>query len=500
MVQIPKVFQSISWRLQFLYGLLLFVVLVIFGITGRSLQEANLLAGVDSGLQARAAQLSVLLNRSSFPAGNQTLPESILDFVPADPTTWRAEDQELMESFTTQMDLEGGIVHDYHIWRTSDGAELFLSDDASRLSQLAELPASEKGADVMWTEDGQRNLVRRTRAGNHIVLVSRDISRQLTALDKQSQRLFFAGALLLIGGLGMSHWFAHNALKPIDDISDAATRIASGDMGERIQTDSRTELGRLSSVLNHTFDQLEEAYERQARFTSDASHELRTPLTIILTETQTILKREREPEEYIECISICESTARSMRKLVESLLGLARFDSGQIVVDSETVDLEALVKVCAESVRPIAAEREIQIRTELEPATCEGVASRITQVVSNLLDNAIAYNEEGGTITVRLQDSPEGVRLEVEDDGIGISEVDLPHVFERFYRADNARSESGDHCGLGLAISKEIVEAHGGSIEVSSTVGKGTKFTVHFPPREALEDPFENRSAPNENA
>ena len=250
---------------------------------------------------------------------------------------------------------------------------------------------------------------------------------------------------------------------------------------ERITTtEADNELGRLAGVLNSTFARLESAFTRQRQFTADASHELRTPIAVLISEAQTTLARERTNAEYKETIEANLAAAQQMRRLTESLLALARLDAGHECLQRGRFDLGQKARQCVELLRPLATQRRIQIHCDLSATECHGDPERIGQVVSNLLTNAIHYNREDGEIrlTTRLDNGL--AILSISDTGLGISAEDLPLIFERFYRADKSRSHSEGRSGLGLAISKAIVDAHGGSIVVSSKPGTGTTFTVRL--------------------
>ncbi|MEI6193315.1 MAG: HAMP domain-containing sensor histidine kinase, partial [Verrucomicrobiota bacterium] len=215
-------------------------------------------------------------------------------------------------------------------------------------------------------------------------------------------------------------------------------------------------------------------------FASDAAHELRTPVTVILTQTQTALNRERDAASYKQTVEACQRAAQRMRKLIESLLALARFDAGQEVLKRARFDLAKTVSDCAEHVQPLADERGVKIISEIAPLEITGDSERLAQVVTNLLTNAIQYNQPEGEVRVRLESHGGLAVLSVMDAGPGIAAADLPRVFGRFFRADQSRTGAGN-AGLGLAITKAIVEAHGGTIEVTSLENLGTTFTVRLP-------------------
>ncbi len=318
--------------------------------------------------------------------------------------------------------------------------------------------------------------------GRMNVLVGRSIEADLSALHERAGLLALAGSAVLIGGLLGGHWFARKAIKPIQAISATAADISLSNLSRRIDVvGTETELTGLARTLNQMFDRLESAFAQQVRFTADASHELRTPLAVILSHTELALEKCRTAEELRETIETCRRSALRMRSLVESLLTLARFDSGELQLEYRTFDLSRTAADCVFLVRSLAEQRKIAIRTELPPVTIAADADRVAQVITNLLTNAIRYNHEGGEVTVAVQLSGSECVLSVADTGIGIPEEHLPHLFERFFRVDAARSRKDGGVGLGLAICKSIVDAHGGQITVTSVVDRGTRFEVRLP-------------------
>jgi heavy metal sensor kinase len=313
------------------------------------------------------------------------------------------------------------------------------------------------------------------------VLVGRSIGVEQSELKRLAALLGIVGLAVLAAGLLGGWWLATRAIRPVEDISATATRIAAGDLSQRIPTAATDdELGRLADVLNTTFARLEAAFAQQTQFTADAAHELRTPVSVMLTQVQSALTRERSGAEYRETLEACERAAQRMRRLIESLLELARLDAGQEPLRSEACALATIATESVEFLRPVANSRHLEFRLHLETANCPGDAERLGQVVTNLLNNAIEYNDEGGTVEVATQARNGRAVLVVRNTGPGIPAEDLPHVFERFRRADKSRTASA-HAGLGLAICEAIVQGHGGSIEVTSTAENGTTFTVTLP-------------------
>lgn len=314
------------------------------------------------------------------------------------------------------------------------------------------------------------------------VLAGRSTAADAAGLRQLAWWLGGVGGSVLVLALAVGAWLVRRALQPIHDISATAGRIATGDLKQRINTsDTESELGQLADVLNSTFARLDAAFSQQARFTTDAAHELRTPVTVMLTHAQNGLDSTCNCEEHREAFEATRRAAQRMRRLIESLLELARLDAGQEAFRREPFDLAVVARECIELVSPLAEEQRITIHADLAAGSCTGDAERLSQVVTNLLTNAIVHNNPGGAVRVRTRRENSAVRLTVADDGPGIAPEDLPHIFDRFYRADKSRRCGG--AGLGLAISKAIVEAHGGSIEASSAAGAGACFTVLLPLR-----------------
>jgi heavy metal sensor kinase len=314
------------------------------------------------------------------------------------------------------------------------------------------------------------------------VLVGMNVMPELAAIRRFAWWLVAGGAAVLALGLGGGWALVSQALRPVDAISTTATRIADGNLAERIDaTDTKNELGRLASVLNSTFSRLEAALAQQKQFTADAAHELRTPIAVLISEAQATLARDRGPAEYRQALEECLAVAQQMRRLTESLLQLARLDAGQEHLQHARFDLADVARECVEMIRPLAGSRNITIEMDLSDAPTSGDADRVAQAVTNLLTNATHYNREGGAIHVTTVTQNGSACLAVRDTGTGIPPEELPRIFERFYRADRVRSSVDGRSGLGLAISKAIVDANGGSLTATSKPGAGSTFTLALP-------------------
>src|SRR6266404_5047226 len=244
------------------------------------------------------------------------------------------------------------------------------------------------------------------------VLAGRNITADVKALGRFAWWLLAAGGTVLAFGLGGGWWLTTSAIRPVEEISAAASRISAGNLSERISgADTDNELGRLAGVLNSTFTRLEAAFAQQKQFTADASHELRTPLAVLISEAQTALARERSAAEYRETVAACLDTAQQMRRLTESLLQLARFDAGQELLQRSPFDLAETARATVDLLRPLAADRQIRVHCELAPAPIQGDEESVRQVITNLLTNAIQYNRDGGQITLAVTHDSLGALL-----------------------------------------------------------------------------------------
>jgi heavy metal sensor kinase len=285
---------------------------------------------------------------------------------------------------------------------------------------------------------------------------------------------------LAIGG---GYWLMRRSLQPVDDITERAEGITSSNLSERLPV-IRTgdELERLSTALNRMIARLEDAFQHINRFSADASHELRTPLTILQLELEGIINNCAPSESLADQIGSALEETHRMYRIVESLLTISRLDAGEAKLDRLRLDLRALSISTANEMRVLAQEKAITLRTTSENEIyVEGDRTRLQQVVANLIDNAIKYTQGGGTVEVGVRAEGGKAILEVSDNGAGIPAYAIPHVFERFYRVDKARSRSSGGTGLGLSIVKAICAAHSAEIGVSSTEGRGSCFRVEFP-------------------
>jgi signal transduction histidine kinase len=485
------IFRSLQWRLQAWHGLILLVVLAGFGFTAHQIQRANEFRRVDQELQQRVGALLAALHSGRppghLPGGGRAFPEGrgLNERPSSGPPMDRGDDVPMPPGFRLPPEQRGLFEGDagqsfyYAVWRR-DGQQLDRSTNAPADLAMPERDAGLPGAYVARTRGASREVFFFTPPGE-CLLAGRSITPELAGFRRSALWMAVLGAGVLALGLAGGWWLATRAIRPIDDISAAAAKIAAGNLSHRISSAATdNELGRLAGVLNSTFARLEAAFTQQARFTADASHELRTPVSVILSQTQAALVRERSAGEYRESLEACQRAAQRMRRLIDNLLELARLDDNHEPMKSVRFDLARTATDCVELIRPLAAECRVTIAAELQATDCCGDPERVAQVITNLLANAVHYNREGGAVHVATRSENGCATLSVRDSGPGIAAEHLPHIFERFYRADSARTTSHNRSGLGLAITKAIIDAHGGTIEVSSKADTGTTFVVRL--------------------
>ncbi len=472
-------FSSLRWRLQIWHGLILLATIAALCGAVFKLATVDRYRHVDREIIDAERQLvrAVLQSLNRDEADNHT-PLSPAAIVEAMRTGQVTMPPSVMERFSG---TEPGYL--YFIIRAPDGTLLLQSPNAPADRELLPPPTDRDFNEQLRSFDHFRE-ARRTGREGFASLVGRDTSAEIEQRTHFAWSLAAAGLTTWVVGLLGGWWLAGRAIQPIASISRTATRIAEGNLDERIDSaGTANELDQLGHVLNSTFDRLHEAFERQRRFTADAAHELRTPVTVLLTETQRILRREQTPEVYQQSMHTCQDAAQRMRRLTEALLLLARQEAATAPATVMPCDLVARTTASLELHRPLATERHITLHSEFASATCFGDPDALDIVINNLVANAIQHHHEtGGQVWVSTRSTADQVVLEVRDDGPGIPAEHLPHIFERFHRADQARSGGTPHTGLGLAIVHAIVANHHGTLKVQPNAdGPGVTFTVRLP-------------------
>jgi two-component system OmpR family sensor kinase len=290
---------------------------------------------------------------------------------------------------------------------------------------------------------------------------------------------------LLLAGTG-GYFLARKSLAPVVEMGAHARRIGATNLHERLPVlNANDELGQLATIFNDLLNRLDQSFERQRRFVADASHELRTPLAILRGEAEVAMSQNgREAEDYLESLGILHEETSRLIKIVEDLFTLTRADSGQYLLSPEEVYLEEIVAECAHSARTLAREKNIELRVDASSeCRVRGDQALLRRMILNLLDNAIKYTAEGGRVEIACRATAAGFEVDVTDTGPGIPPELQSRIFERFFRADPARSRSGREggAGLGLSIALWIAEAHRGRLELVRSDATGSLFAVYLP-------------------
>ena len=459
---------SIRLRLALWYTAVLGVTLIVFGLLLYFLMARHLIDESDVSIASRAQHIASAIRVDA--AAPPTL--SHVELPPID-----------------AFESPGVYVQVVQ----TDGVVVAHSDNLGGQA----LPADERAFAAAWTGHGVsytatvggeqvRVYLQPLAIGGKIigfVQVGRTYGEAFAVLERLRLGLLgFGGLSLLLAG-GIAWGMAGGALMPIATITRTARAIAlSKGFSRRLEdTESRDELGQLGSTFNEMLASLEEAYATQQRFIADASHELRTPLTAVRANLE-LLRRQRDAiplEERMVLLDAAASETERMARLVSDLLSLARADAGQ-KLQARKVELDRLLLDAYGEARLLAKGVKVAI-DGIDEVPLLADPDRLKQLILVLIDNALRYTPPGGEVKLSLGKDSTTAILQVTDTGIGISGDDLPHIFERFYRADKARARDAAGTGLGLSIAKWIVEQHGGDIRVESILGKGSVFTVRLP-------------------
>jgi two-component system, OmpR family, sensor kinase len=459
----------IRWRLTLFIALVIGAILLVLGLALYFLSRSALLANVEDTTRSRAISAADTIE-SGEPLSDDDVEQLTLDGVSV---IVRDGSGDILQ--TANFPTEGGA--NDPVWRkalgsgeTVSGTAVLSGDDPYYVYAV---PVNPQGGPT------------------RVVEAARPYEPALETLELFGTVLVAGIGAAFLLSIGGAYLLARAALRPVGAVTSAAREMGEGDLSKRLPVaNPRDEVGRLATTINALLSRLEaafarreEALERQRRFAADASHELRTPLTAISGHARMLDEwaLEEDPERAKHSAGVIHREAGRMRNLVESLLALTRGDEGARLEIGHH-DLGAVAEEAAQAARDatdgkvsieyVPPEREIQ-------ATFD--RGRVLQVASILLDNAVKYTPEGGSVAVRLREEDGRVALEVSDTGVGIPEDELPLVFERFHRTDASRADGG--AGLGLSIARQIAESHGGEIRVRSTPGEGSTFTLLLPQR-----------------
>lgn len=476
---------TLRTRLTTWYAVALLLSILAFGLTVSLLQRGANSRELDRRLTTSSDLASALL--ASYHAGG-TLIEESQDPLSAQLRLDVAENLDTIPDYVIVVDSAGrGIFGSAEVRRLTPAASDRLRLRTFRVTQAHEVFAVDlDGTSMRFVA------TRVTRAGPAIIAVAVGAPTR----DLDIAPVGFAASILvvlpfiLLAALGVGWVLAKWALEPVGEMIDELEAITDGrSLHRRLpgagleETDD--EIGRLANTLNAMMARLETSFAALRRFVADASHELKTPLTVMRAGVERALTDPRTAPEALVPLEETLQEVRRMTELVDALLTLARVDEGRLELHREPTDLVALVAEVYETAQMLGEEAGLTVALEspAAPVRAEVDAARLRQLVLNLVTNAVKYTPDGGQVSLTLGATEHHATITVRDTGIGIAPGDLTHVFERFWRADAARSRTGDRpgIGLGLAIGKWIAEAHGGTLAVSSRPGRGSTFTVTIP-------------------
>lgn len=289
--------------------------------------------------------------------------------------------------------------------------------------------------------------------------------------------------LMLVFGTGATWFMAGRVLKPLGDLSNTIEEISGNDLSRRVDTeiqDRQDEIGRLALSFNHMMDKVSASFERQKRFSASAAHELKTPLATILVNLEVMeLDGQTPPARMEKVLSVVRTNTERMIRLTDDLFRLTSDNDSEM---GEEVLLEEAVAIAVDELSPLLKEKHLTVTVQdLAGIKMTGNRVMIYRAMSNLIENAAKYNRDGGMIRVTAEAAEHDIKIKIKDRGIGIPAENLPHIFEPFYRVDRSRSRAVGGAGLGLPLVRDIVEKHGGKIEIESVPGEGTEITVEFP-------------------
>jgi signal transduction histidine kinase len=459
--------ESLRLRIQLWHGFLLAAVLTGFAVGAYRYQASNEMRRVDAEIRGRVRAVTDSMIAPRGQAGRPPPPGVEREF-------------KIAPGRIAMFDGTDGSGSYYAVWRR-DGSEWACSEKAPLPIERPARPKDKEPLQGERTRGDLREAFTFTPPGE-CLLAGRSIAPELAALRDYATWLAVIAASVLAFGLAIGWWITSRAIRPIATITDTARRIATGDLSERIPVRSASsELGHLSTVLNDTFAQLEATFARQARFTTDAAHELRTPVAIILSQAQRVLTRERDPATYQRTLEACVSAARRLNQLTESMLTLATHDGDAMAIKHESCDLAVIARDTAAPLQPLAEERHIALKLDLSPALCLGDTLRLSQIILNLLSNAFDHTPDGGRIKLSTFTDSDHAIFTICDSGCGMAVEHLPHIFDRFYRADESRTRATGGVGLGLSICRAIADEHGATLAVTSMEGTGSTFTLRLP-------------------
>jgi len=453
---------NIRWKLTLWYGGVLAIVLVIFGTVVYVMMRQHLMRRIDKGLQEELSDVLSEVRRA----------DSVGD---------------LKEWLDRRFAAHAGF--DFQITRLSGERFFFnprLAEQAWPVPAIGEASQAARFQTIFIERKGNWRIVHMTEPGPVeplLVQVGRPLAESEHELHELLLTFLLAGPFTLTAAIAGGYFLACRVLRPVQSMTQAAKSISADRLSERIVIGNpHDELGELGTTLNQMIDRLEQSFDEMRRFTADAAHELRTPLAIIRSEAEIALRLPRTDDQYRTVLENLLEDVNRLTALADQLLFLSRQEARLMGDSNDIVLIDELLHDVVGNMQIIAQEKGVELtlrRTAPCRLSCD--ARLLRRLFVNILDNAIKYTAPRETVTVDNDVDSEHVKVIIEDRGEGIAPEHLRHVFDRFYRADAARSNEKGGAGLGLAICQSIVKGCGGMIEVESQLGVGTRFTVRLP-------------------
>jgi heavy metal sensor kinase len=452
----------IRLRLTAWYFAILAVVLSAFGISAYFAMRHSIRKTVDEELQIRAEGVHQLIERDIQRGHKEDLPEGLREH--------------------TELRSGGALL------QVSDeqGNWLYRSTVMSDYGVPRPATIRKKATEYMGKDVPLRIWSEKVNVGGQTYLIQSafEMDDFYEALHDFALLLFISIPSLLLCAAAGGYWISTRALAPVDQITQTARTISAQNLSSRLVVPKTgDELQRLSETLNGMLDRLEAAFKKITQFTADASHELRTPIAVMRTRAELSLRKARSADEYRDVIAEVLAELEKTSGLIEQLMFLARADSGAETPHFAATNVADVLREACHQGSALAEAKQIAFQEQIsgDSIWIQADASSLRRLFLILIDNAVKYTPPSGQINVSLQRNDGYAVAEVRDTGIGIADADLPNVFERFYRADKARSRESGGVGLGLSIGRWIAEVHAGTIGVHSSPGNGSTFQIRLP-------------------
>ena len=458
-----KIFGTLTFRLTLWYAALFCVlslaVFIIFYFT----LSSNLMQRMDNEMSDDAIEILPFLERGSL--------EEIREYL-KDEEDPKNADSEFLLVLSPGLKLLAST--DLTAWERLETAPAFLRKikGGQEVTRTVSVPGHKSNVRVIYKKSSDGSVI---QIGTSL----EDDEELLESL----RGIFATTAIVVLFFGGLLGWFiARQAMSGVERVREAAVQIGQGDLTRRVPVGKEgEEIKNLAIAFNEMIERIDALVKEIKEVTHNIAHDLRGPITRIRGICETTLSSHPTVEDYQEMAGIVINESDRLVGMINILLEIAETEAGVTPISKVSVDMSELARNAYELFLPVAEDKGVHLdfEVEMEPLIINGDISRLQRIVANLLDNAIKYTPAGGRANLSVKEGHEKVKVTISDSGIGIDEKSLPRIFERFYRGDESRSTSDN--GLGLSLARALVDAHGGKIEVESTSGRGSKFTVLLP-------------------